>query len=322
MKKDIVVAAVAVVVVLLLAFGLSQFRPNLPSTSSRTSAGDESADASKSSGSGKVVMRVNGDPITDREFAMFMKGVPEQQRAFYTSPAGRKALADELVKLKVLEQEAKRLGVTDDAEVREQIQIARAQIIAAKALEKLANEKVEEKIKAEYAKERAGAISLRHILIAYAGGAVPARGGKAAPSPDAAMQRAQAISAQLRGGADFALTAQKESDDERSGANGGLIGPARLDKLSEMMPAEIVSVVSKLKPGETSEPVKTQFGVHIFKVEAPSLEELEPELRQRVRQQTAESELKRLTGGAKVDYDKQFFPEQPNATQPAPKSEG
>jgi peptidyl-prolyl cis-trans isomerase C len=318
-KKDIVVAAVAVVIVLALAFGLSQFRGNFPGTPSRPFSGDDtSADASNATGSGKVIMKVNGEPITDREFAMFIKGVPEQQRAFYTSPAGRRALADELVKLKVLEQEAKRLGVTEDAEVRQQIAIARSQIIAAKALEKLANAKVEEKIKAEYAKEKGTSVSLRHIVIAYAGGAVPARGGKQAPSADAAMQRAQAISARLRGGADFALTAQKESDDEQSAPNGGLLGPAKPD----MLPPEVAAVVTKLKPGQMSDPVKTQFGVHIFKVEEPSLEELEPALRQRVRQQTAESELKRLQGTAKVDYDKQFFPDQPNAAASAQKSQG
>lgn len=314
MKKDIIIAVVAVVIVVAVAFGLSQFRSNLPGSPSQPAA---AASGASGEGTGKVVMRVNGEEITDVEFAQFMENVPAEQRAFYTSPAGRRALADELVKLKVLEQEAKRLGVADDPKVKQQIAMAQSQITAARALEKLADTKIEERVRAEYEKEKGSAVSLRHILISYAGGAVPPKGGGEAPSEAQAMKRAQAIAARLRSGADFARTAQAESDDEQSAQNGGLIGPARPDTL----PPDIAAVVTKLKPGQMSDPVKTQFGVHIFKVEQPSLEELDPMLRQRVRQQTAESEIKRLQGSAKVVLDPQFFPEGPQ-TPGAPKSQG
>jgi peptidyl-prolyl cis-trans isomerase C len=86
-----------------------------------------------------------------------------------------------------------------------------------------------------------------------------------------------------------------------------MIGPAKPDQL----PPDIASVVSKLQPGQMSDPVKTQFGVHIFKVEQPSLEDLRPMLTQRVRQQVAEEEVKRLQGAAKVDLDAKFFPPAP-----------
>jgi peptidyl-prolyl cis-trans isomerase C len=317
-KKDIVIAVVAVVIVVAVAFGLSQFRPNLPGSSS--SVMSNVTDTNQ--GSGKVVMRVNDEEITDVQFTQFMENVPAEQRTFYTTPAGRRALADELVKLKVLEQEAKRLGVSDDPKVKQQIAMAQSQITAARALEKLAETKLDEKVKAEYEKEKATAISLRHILIAYAGGQVPAKGGAQAPPEAQAMQRAQAIAARLRGGADFGRTAMTESDDEQSAANGGSIGPAR----PESLPPDIAAVVTKLKPGQMSDPVKTQFGIHIFKVEQASLQELDPMLRQKVRQQTAESEIKRLQTGAKVVLDPQFFPEgpqAPGAPHPgAPKSQG
>lgn len=313
MKKDIVIAAVAVVIVVALAFGLAALRPNHSSTS--TSSKDEAV--AKAMGSDDVVMRVNGEPITEREFNMFLQNAPAEGRQFYGSPAGRRALADELVKLKVLEQEAKKMGIADDPEVKIQIAMARAQITAARALEKLANQKTDERIGAEYEKEKVTAISLRHILIAYQGGGVPARGGQQAPPVEVAMQKANAIAAKLRGGADFAQTARAESDDEQSGMNGGMIGPAKPDQL----PPDIAAVITKLKPGQMSDPVKTQFGVHIFKVEQPSLEDLRPMLSQRVRQQVAEEEVKRLQGGAKVDLDPKFFPAPPavpGATPTAP----
>lgn len=305
MKKDIVIAAIAVVIVVALAFGLAALRPN----HSSTPAGGKDETVAKAMGSDNVVMRVNGDAITEREFNMFLQNAPAEGRQFYGSPAGRRALADELVKLKVLEQEATRMGIADDPEVKIQIAMARAQITAARALEKLANQKTDERIAAEYEKEKVTAISLRHILIAYQGGAVPARGGQQAPPLEVAMQKANAVATRLRGGADFAQTARAASDDEQSGMNGGMIGPAKPDQL----PPDIAAVISKLKPGQMSDPVKTQFGVHIFKVEQPSLEDLRPMLSQRIRQQVAEEEVKRLQSGAKVDLDPKFFPPPPAA---------
>jgi peptidyl-prolyl cis-trans isomerase C len=254
-------------------------------------------------------MRVNGDPITEREFNVFLQNAPAEGRQFYASPAGRRALADELVKLKVLEQEGRRLGISDDPDVKLQIEMARAQITAARALEKLASQKTDERIRAEYEKEKGSSVNLRHILFAYQGGAVPARGGAQAPPVEVAMQKAQAAAAKLKGGADFAQLARTESDDEQSGPQGGMIGPAKPDQL----PPDIAAVVGKLKPGQMSDPVKTQFGVHIFKVEQPSLEDLRPMLTQRVRQQVAEEEVKRLQGSAKVDLEPKFFPPAPTA---------
>lgn len=306
MKKDIVIAAVAVVIVVAVAFGLAALRPNLSSTSS---SGEKDDAATKALGSDNVVMRVNGDPITEREFNLFLQNAPAEGRQFYGSPAGRRALADELVKLKVLEQEGGRMGIADDPETKIQIAMARAQITAARALEKIASQKTDDRIRAEYEKEKGSSVSLRHILFAYQGGAAPARGGQPAPPVEMAMQKANAVATRLRGGADFAQIARAESDDEQSGANGGMIGPAKPDQL----PPDIAAVVSKLKPGQMSDPVKTQFGVHIFKVEQPSLEDLRPMLTQRVRQQVAEEEVKRLQGAAKVDYDPKFFPPQPAA---------
>lgn len=315
MKRDLVIAAIAVLIVAAIAFGLAAVRPNLPgSPSSPFRGGDADEAESKPGKDDKIVMTVNGQPVTEREFNMFVLSAPEQARAFYGSPMGRRALADELVKLKVLEQEAKKMGLADDPEVKTQLAMTRAQLMASRALEKLADAKSEEKIRAEYQKEKANSISLRHILIAYQGGQVPPKGGQAAPAEAAAMTRANAIAAKLRAGADFAQTARAESDDAQSGANGGMLGPARPDAL----PPDIAGVVSKLKPGQMSDPVKTQFGIHIFKVEEPSLEDLRPMLRQKVRQQVAEEEVSRLEKGAKVDLDPKFFPPQPQQQQQAP----
>jgi peptidyl-prolyl cis-trans isomerase C len=313
-KKDIVIAAVAVVIVVAVAFGLAAIRPNTPGTPSQPFGGDgETTAEDKPAADDKIVMRVNGQPVTEREFHLFVQSAPAESRAFYGSPQGRRALADELVKLKVLEQEGRRMNIASDPEVRTQLSMMRAQIMAGRTLEKLADQKVEDKIRAEYEKEKGKAFSLRHILISYAGGGVPARDGQQAPSAEAALQKANGIVERIRGGADFAQMARTESDDVQSAQQGGNLGPAN----PEMLPPDIGAVVSKLKPGQLSDPVKTQFGVHIFKVEQPTLEDLRPMLRQKVRQEVAEAEVSRLEKAAKVDLDNSFFPPAP-ATPKAP----
>jgi peptidyl-prolyl cis-trans isomerase C len=323
-KKDIVIAIVAVVIVLAVAFGLNSLRGNAPLTPSKPFTGDKSSAGDAAAADDKVVMRVNGQPVTEREFALMMQSAPEQARPFYATPEGRRAIADEIAKVKILEQEAKTMGIEEDPEIRTQLKMMKAQLMAGKALEKIVDQKSEEKIRAAYEKEKTGTMSLRHIVVAYQGGQLPGRGGAQAPSPEAAMQKANGIAAKIRGGADFGATARTESDDERTAPNGGMLGPFQPNQL----PPEIASVVTKLQPGQVSAPVKTELGMHIFKVEQPTLEDLRPMLAQRVRQESAKTEIDRLHKAAKIDLDPQFFPpvpaqpSQPAAAPAAPKSQG
>lgn len=320
-KKDLGVAAVAVVAVVALAFGLSKMRPDLPLTPSSpyTAAKAGVASAAKASKPGKVVMRVNGEAITEAEFMAFLAAIPEQQRAVFAGPAGKRQLADELVRMKALEQEARRLGITEDAEVTAQMDLLRTQVVAQRALQKIVEQSAEKEIGALYEREKKNALSLRHIVFAYQGGMMPPKAQGAQPPSEAqAMQKAAGVVSRIRGGADFAQIARAESDDAQSAANGGSLGPMRPDQL----PPEIASVVSKLKPGQVSEPVKTQFGVHVFNVAEPSLEDLRPMLMQQVQQEIAQREIGRLQKAATVDLDEQFFPKVPGLPgQPPPQQQ-
>lgn len=312
MRKDIVIAVVAVLIIAAVTFGLAKFRPDLaPGASSPAGAKTDSEAAKKS---GKVVMRVNGDPITEAEFEAFMSAVPEQQRAMFAGAAGKRELANELVRMKALEQEAKRRGLDKDPELRSQLDLLTTQLVATKALQKMVEERSEKQIQTLYEKEKGSSLSLRHIVVAYEGGMIPPRGQGKPPSGEEATRKAGAIADRLRGGADFAATARSESDDPESGQRGGSLGPLR----AEMLPPEIASVVTKLKPGEISNPVKTQFGIHVFSVGQPTLEDMRPMLQQRVQNEIAQEEVKRLKDAAKVDLDPQFFPPAPVVPTPGP----
>jgi len=328
-RKDISIAIAAVVVILAVAFGLSKMRPDLPLTPSRAySAAKERF--SSSAKPGKVVMHVNGEPVTEAEFNAFLTAVPEQQRGVFATPAGKRQLADELVRMKALEQEAERLGIKDDAEMKAQMELLRTQVTAQRVLQKLVQQNADKEVAAAYEREKKNALSLRHIVLAYQGGMVPPKAqGAQPPTEQQAMQKAAGLAARVRGGADFAQVAKTESDDQESAQRGGSLGPLRADQL----PPEIATVVSKLKPGEVSDPVRTQFGIHVFNVAEPSLEDLKPMLMQQVQQEIAQREITRLQKAAKVEMDEQFFPkvpampgQQPQApqapVQPAPRGNG
>src|SRR6202034_2466653 len=90
---------------------------------------------------------------------------------------------------------------------------------------------------------------------------------------------AKAIVAQLKGGADFAALSKEKSKDPGA-ADGGDLGYFTKD---QMVP-EFSAVAFKLDKGQISDPVKTQFGWHVIKVEdkrtkpTPTFEQVKPQI--------------------------------------------
>jgi peptidyl-prolyl cis-trans isomerase D len=95
----------------------------------------------------------------------------------------------------------------------------------------------------------------RHILITA--------GGKDAAADAAALAKAQAVLKELRAGGDFAALARKYSQDPGSARQGGDLGWA----LRGAYVQAFADKVFAMKPGEISDPVKTQFGYHIIRLE-------------------------------------------------------
>lgn len=79
------------------------------------------------------------------------------------------------------------------------------------------------------------------------------------------LSTAQDIEKQLKNGADFATLAKKYSTDTGSKSKGGEIGWVKNDGTYV---AAFTNAALKLKKGEISAPVKSQYGYHIIKAEA------------------------------------------------------
>ena len=96
-----------------------------------------------------------------------------------------------------------------------------------------------------------------HILVSVKEGAT-------ADEKAAAKKKAEAVLAQLKGGADFAKLAAEKSDDPGSKGQGGELGFFRKGQMVK----EFEDAAFALKPGERSGVVESKFGFHIIKAEA------------------------------------------------------
>ena len=89
---------------------------------------------------------------------------------------------------------------------------------------------------------------------------------RAVTAADSAAVRAHAIALRARiiGGEKFEDVARAESADSVSAANGGSLGKGTKGRFV----APFEAAAAALKPGEISQPVLTQFGYHLIKVDA------------------------------------------------------
>ncbi|MBV9745003.1 MAG: peptidyl-prolyl cis-trans isomerase, partial [Acidobacteriia bacterium] len=144
----------------------------------------------------------------------------------------------------------------------------------------------------------------RHILIRASGSPSPAEPGKKELTDAEALAKAQEIRKKLADGADFAQLASTESDDTGSKTRGGDLNFFRH---GQMVPPFEQAAFS-MKVGEISEPVKSQFGYHIIKVEArKTFEDSKPEIERRVRQEEGQKILDEMQKKANATLDPEFF---------------
>ena len=147
----------------------------------------------------------------------------------------------------------------------------------------------EDRLKARYqtfAKEKAGheEVHARHILVKT-------------------EAEAKSVIAELDKGADFAVLAEKYSNDSsaRSGGDLGYFGHD--DMVKDFADAAFAMPAGKY----TTTPVKTEFGWHVIKVEdhrvstPPSFDEARQEVGQLVARDAVDAKLKELRGAAKIE---------------------
>lgn len=316
LRKDIVIAIAGIALVAAICFGLAiwkpEWRPFSPAKTSTSVMEGTKAEA----GPEHVIMHVNGEAITESEFSAAFSQLPQEMQQQFTSEAGKQAFAEQMVRLKILEQEGRKMGVEKDPKVAGQLAADQTNILAAATAQKLTPAPTNAAVQKFYDENKKSfeAMELSHILIAYEGGAVPPRNGKAL-SQQEALKKAQSVAQQAKGGANFANLAKQYSDDASSADRGGALGPFS----PGMLPPEIESHVFRLQPGQVSDPVPSRYGIHIFKAgehTSQPLEQVRQGITRRVQQQATLDKVEQMRKTAKVEFDPKFFPEAAKPTPP------
>jgi peptidyl-prolyl cis-trans isomerase C len=242
------------------------------------SAGDTPAKATK----------VNGVTIPNSQIDMIVQmqarqGVPD-------SPQLRMAVRDSLVVTELMVQEATRKGIPKQPEVQTQLDLARAQIISRAYRDDFAKTHpvTDAELKAEYDRIRKGVgdkeYKARHVLVET-------------------EDEAKAIIVRLKKGEKFEDLAKLSKDPGSKDQGGALEWNAPSGYVKPFADAMV-----KLEKGKyTEQPVQSRFGWHVILLEDvrparfPSLEEVKPQLTERLQQQALEKNVAALRAKAKIE---------------------
>jgi peptidyl-prolyl cis-trans isomerase C len=232
---------------------------------------------------------VNGKPVPTARVDMLKQQLAKSGRPVGSEMEGQ--LKDEVIAREIFMQEAQKRGLDAGDDFKAQMELARQTILIRELFAdyQKKNPVTDAEVKAEYDKFAAAnggkEYRARHILVEK-------------------EEDAKKIIADLKKGAKFDEIAKKQSKDPGSGANGGDLDWATA---SSYVP-EFAQAMVKLNKGQvTPEPVKTQFGYHVIKLEdtreaqLPKLEDVKPQIAQQLQQQKLAKFQEELRSKAKVE---------------------
>lgn len=232
-----------------------------------------------------VVATVNGKEITLGHMIVARASLPEQYQQ----------LPDDVLFKGILDQLVQQSALADTFEgdlpsrVTLSIENETRSLTAGEVIEDLlANPLDEAEVKAAYdeqyaAEDMGEEFNASHILVET-------------------EEEAKAIKEELEGGADFAEMAREKSTGP-SGPGGGSLGWFG----KGMMVPAFENAVIGMEAGAISDPVQTQFGWHVIKLnetrkaEAPALDSVREEIEMQLRQTRVQQHIESVTEAAEVD---------------------
>lgn len=273
-----------------LALGLSALSLSPLAAQETAPATPEAAAPAKPVDPNAVVATVAGKPITEADLAM-AEGELSQQFAQLPPEQRRAAALSAAIEIKVMAAKAVADGLDKDADFQRRAAFLQERALHGEIVEKEVVGKItDDEVRARYDKEIAAQpavneVHARHILVKT-------------------KEEADAIIKQLNGGAKFEDLADKHTSDPSGKGKGGDLGwfgPG------QMVP-EFEKAAMALEPGSyTKEPVQTQFGWHVIKVEdkrpkqPPAYDTVKEQIRSMVLRDKYFALVKELRAAAKVE---------------------
>jgi peptidyl-prolyl cis-trans isomerase C len=236
----------------------------------------------------KVLATVNGQTITDDDVKVALDDLGPNLPAQLKGPQRDAYALDYLIDLKLVADKAAKDKLGDNPDFARKMAYYHDKVLMESLLGSIAKsaatDEAEHKVydDAAKAKKPEQELHARHILV---------------PTED----EAKAALARVNKGEDFAKVADEVSKDP--GSQGGDLGWFTKDK---MVP-EFAEAAFKLEPGQISQPVKSEFGWHIIKVEGkrekpfPSFDQVKDQVARYVVQKAQSELITGLRKDAKVE---------------------
>jgi peptidyl-prolyl cis-trans isomerase C len=243
--------------------------------------------------SDQLVAKVDGVEIRESDIAMAEEDLGQNAQQM-TADAKRDYLVSYLTDVILAAKAAEGKKIADDKDFKSRIAFIRRKLLMEMLLIKegkaavtdAAMKKVYEEAVKQSGDEQE--VRARHILVAT-------------------EAEAKTIVTEVNKGTDFAELARQKSKDPGAAAEGGDLGWFGKD---QMVP-EFADAAFKMNKGQVSEPVKTQFGWHIIKVEdkrtkpVPEFAKVKDQIETFVMRKAQADYVAKLREGAKVErFDK------------------
>jgi peptidyl-prolyl cis-trans isomerase C len=259
----------------------------------------------------RVVIAVGDVKITAAQFDHLVDSLQPQYRTAARG-AGRRQFADNVVQMLTLAQEGQRRKLDESSDYKIRSMFQNANLMASIMVEQLGKDvqvsDAELRLYYDGHKTEFDQVKARHILIRFQGSQVPVRAGQKDLSDAEALAKALEIRKKIEDGLDFAEIARLESDDVSSGSKGGDLPPF---KHGQMVPS-FEEAAFALKPGELSQPVKSQFGYHLIQVSSHSgfddvKADVEKVVKPQQTQKAVTKEIEDLQKSSPPVLDSEFF---------------
>lgn len=236
---------------------------------------------------------VDGTPIPREAFDDYLKGLLRGKPATDVTPEEKNQVLDQMISMQLIATQAAKDGMDKDPAVAARLDLARTQVLADAGVQKVLKTiaPTDQELHADYdayvATLDKTEYHARHILVA-------------AKDKDLAVQ----LIKKLKAGAKFEDLAKANSIDPGSKAMGGDLGWFTLTNMVK----PFGDAVKTLKKGEvTPEPVETQYGWHIVKLEdtrdtvPPTFEQHQAQSKNAVTQKKFKDYIDGLKKTAKIE---------------------
>jgi peptidyl-prolyl cis-trans isomerase C len=237
-----------------------------------------------------VVAKVNGTEIRQSDLTAAEEDIGPNLPPTMQGDAKRDYLITYVTDMIILAKAAEARKLGDGADFKRKVDIARNKLLmeallgaeAKTAVTDAAMRKVYEEATKAIGEEKE--VRARHVLVEK-------------------EDEAKAILADLKKGGDFVVIAKEKSKDPGSKDNGGDLGYFTKD---QMVP-EFAEAAFKLDKDQLSDPIKTQFGWHVIKVEdkrsrqAPEFEKVKDQVEQYVVRKAQSDLVTKLRSEAKIE---------------------